>query len=77
MKFVKTLLAFFILLFTTRIHAQTQIKGFAEALATYQKDKLSFGLGEEDLFITSELSDKVSFLGESVFKYTGNEHTSL
>ncbi|MEO8150110.1 MAG: hypothetical protein ABI723_20905 [Bacteroidia bacterium] len=75
--FIKSLFAFFmLLLFAAKLEAQsTQIRGFAEALAGYQQDKLSFGLGEQDLFITSELSDKVSFLGESVFKYTGNSPT--
>lgn len=47
----------------------TIIKGFVDALATYNKDKLSFSFGEQDLFITSELSDRISFLGESVFKF--------
>jgi len=30
----------------------------------------SFGLGEQDLFITTDISDRLSFLGESVFKYS-------
>jgi len=47
----------------------TQIKGFVDVLTTYQDDKLSFGLGEQDLFITSELTDRITFLGESVFKF--------
>ena len=53
-----------------RLQAQnTTIRGFVDALTTYEKDKLSFGLGEQDLFITSELTDRISFLGESVFKF--------
>ncbi len=60
------------------LYAQnTQIKGFAEALMGVQNDKLSFALGEQDLFITSELSDRFSFLGESVFRFTNNTPTKF
>ena len=60
------------------LHAQnTQIKGFADALAAVQNDKLSFALGEQDLFITSELSDRFSFLGESVFRFTNTTPTKF
>lgn len=50
---------------------QTMIKGFADVNALYvdSNSNTSFNLGEFDLFITSEMSDKISFLGESVFKY--------
>src|SRR5665647_1763752 len=35
------------------LHAQnTQIRGFADVLATYEKGKTSFGFDEQDLFIT-------------------------
>lgn len=47
----------------------TTIRGFVDALTTYEKNKLSFGFGEQDLFITSEVTDRISFLGESVFKF--------
>lgn len=47
----------------------TQIKGFADFLTTYADHKVSFGFDEQDLFITSVISNKVSFLGESVFKF--------
>lgn len=47
----------------------TTIRGFVDALTTYEKGKVSFGLGEQDLFITSSLTDRISFLGESVFKF--------
>lgn len=58
------------------VHGQnTQIKGFAETLMGIQNGKASFALGEQDLFITSELSDRFSFLGESVFKFTGTTPT--
>ena len=55
----------------------TQIRGFVDALATYNKGKVSFGFGEQDLFIISELSDRLSFLGESVFKYTPSSPTEF
>lgn len=53
----------------------TQIRGFVDALASFQKSKVSFSLGEQDLFITSELSDRFSFLGESVFRFTATTPT--
>jgi len=55
----------------------TQIKGFIGVLATYDKNKVSFGFDEQDLFITSVINDRVSFLGESVFKYTPSTPTEF
>jgi hypothetical protein len=55
----------------------TQIRGFVDALAGLQKSKVSFALGEQDLFITSELSDRFSFLGESVFRFTNSTPTKF
>lgn len=53
-----------------KLYAQnTQIRGFIDALSSYENGKVSFGLGEQDLFITSQLNDRISFLGESVFKF--------
>jgi len=69
----------FTLLLLTGMEAMaqdTQIKGFVDVLGNYQNEKVSFGLGEQDLFITSELSDRLSFLGESVFKF-GTSPTSF
>ena len=54
---------------------ETQIRGFAEMLTNYQDKKVSFGLGEQDLFITSDLSNRFSFLGETVFKYSAPSPT--
>jgi hypothetical protein len=54
----------------TLFSQNTQIRGFIDGLTTLEKDKVSFGFGEQDLFITSELNDRLSFLGESVFKFT-------
>ena len=56
---------------------RTQIRGFVDALTTLKDGKLSFGFGEQDLFITSELNDRISFLGESVFKYTPSSPTAF
>jgi hypothetical protein len=67
---------FFCTLFSLPALAQnTQIRGFADVLASYENGKTSFGFDEQDLFITSELSDRISFLGESVFKYTPSSPT--
>ena len=46
-------------------------------LTTYEKDKVSFGFGEQDLFITSVINDRISFLGESVFKFTPSSPTEF
>lgn len=64
-------------LFSANILAQnTTIKGFADVLASYDK-KASFGFDEQDLFITSQLNDRFSFLGESVFKYDKSAETDF
>lgn len=55
----------------------THIRGFMEVDASYHDNKLSFGFGEQDLFITSQLTDRFSFLGESVFKYTASSPTEF
>jgi hypothetical protein len=47
----------------------THIRGFMEVDAAYHDNKVTFGFGEQDLFITSQLTDRFSFLGEAVFKY--------
>lgn len=49
---------------------RTQIRGFADAYTYYQGGKLNFSFGEQDLFITSEITERLSFLGETVFKYS-------
>ena len=73
------LICLFILFITPTVSfaQETQIKGFIDFLTTYNKDKVSFGFGEQDLFITSVLSDKISFLGESVFKFTPGSPTEF
>jgi hypothetical protein len=59
------------------IAQDTRILGFADVTSTLNpKDgKVSFGLGEQDLFITSDISDRLSFLGETVFKYDATSTT--
>lgn len=73
------LFALFLVYFgATKLFAQrTQIKGFVAVSTSLQDDKFSFGFGEQDLFITSELSDHISFLGESVFKYSPSSATEF
>jgi hypothetical protein len=64
--------------FSFRTFSQnTQIKGFIDGLVTHEKSKLSFGFGEQDLFIASEISDRLSFLGETVFRYTPSSPTAF
>src|ERR1700750_2894058 len=68
------------LLFSTNLFSQilqnTTIKGFADVLASYDK-KVSFGFDEQDLFITSQLNDRFSFLGETVFKFDTTSSTDF
>ena len=79
----KIILPFFILLLhcfsgIIQLNAQkTEIRGFVDVMSAIEKDKLSFSLGEQDLFIMSELSDRFSFLGESVFKFTSTTPTKF
>jgi hypothetical protein len=54
---------------------RTQIRGFVAVSGSYQNDELGFGIGEQDLFITSELNDDFSFLGETVFRSASNGHS--
>lgn len=72
-------LTFLILFFGfNSAHGQkTQIKGFAEVVTTVDDGKLSFGIGEQDLFITSEISNRLSFLGETVFKFSPSSPTKF
>jgi hypothetical protein len=55
----------------------TQIRGFVDATVSRNDKRLSFGLGEQDLFITSDLNDRLSFLGESVFKFDTSSHSKF
>ena len=55
----------------------TKIRGFIEASTSFENDVLGFGFGEQDLFITSEITDNISFLGETVFKYSSTSSTKF
>lgn len=55
----------------------TQILGFVAGETSFQDNKLNFGVGEQDLFITSQLNDNFSFLGETVFKFSPNSPTDF
>ena len=72
-----TCFLFFTFFFKISTAQITQIKGFVDVSSSYQNNKVSFGFGEQDLFITSVLSDKISFLGESVFKFSSTSSTSF
>jgi hypothetical protein len=54
---------------------ETQIRGFADFGTNYSNEQVNFMLGEQDLFITSDISDRLSFLGETVFKYVASSPT--
>ena len=55
----------------------TQIRGFADVSTMAGKDGLSWSLGEQDLFITSSINDRLSFLGETIFKYSPTSSTKF
>jgi len=61
-----------------QVYAQrTQIKGFAAVNTIFEDGEFSFGIGEQDLFITSEINDDFSFLGETVFKFSPDSPTKF
>src|SRR6476660_2761938 len=62
--------------FSQTLGQNTEIRGFVDVTAGYNK-KVSFGFGEQDLFITSAINDRISFLGETVFKYDSTENTDF
>ncbi len=55
----------------------TQIMGFVAGETFYEDEQLNFGIGEQDLFITSQLNDNFSFLGETVFKFSPDSPTDF
>lgn len=62
----------------SKLFAQdTQILGFVAGEMFFQDETLNFGIGEQDLFITSQLNDNFSFLGETVFKFSPNSPTDF
>ncbi len=52
------------------------MRGYASITATYQNDTSNFGLGEQVLFFTSQISDRTTILAESVFKFSPGSPTS-
>ncbi|TKK67433.1 hypothetical protein FC093_14135 [Ilyomonas limi] len=71
-------IAFFFFAFCITAAAQrTDIRGFGDVTTTYQNKKMSFGFDEQDLFITSQLTDRISFLGETVFKPDSSSHSGF
>ena len=58
-------------LITNQLAAQkTKLRGFLAVNTILEDGRFSYGFGEQDLFITSELNDYISFLGETVVKCT-------
>lgn len=55
----------------------TKIMGFIAGESSFEDDQLNFGFGEQDLFITSQLNDHFSFLGETVFKFSPDAPTNF
>lgn len=48
----------------------TKIRGFANINFSYaEQGKSGFAVGQYDNFVTSNLTDRISFLGETVFEY--------
>jgi len=56
---------------------RTIIRGYASVTGSYQRDSLNASLGEQVLFITSQINDRMSFLGESVFKFSPASPTTF
>lgn len=55
----------------------TQVNGFGHLQFTYSKDQAAatyFSIGEHDLFVTSKIKNNISFLGEYVFRFSGNNY---
>ena len=75
---IKLFIAIAFIFFVSCITAsaqRTDIRGFGDVTASYQNKKASFGFEEQDLFITSQLTDRISFLGETVFKPDSMSHS--
>jgi hypothetical protein len=56
---------------------QTQVNGFGHVEFTYVEDTKNsayFSIGEHDLFVSSKIKNKISFLGEYVFRFSGNNY---
>lgn len=72
---VKASVIALILIQSIALAQETSIRGFANVdfkLSDTKGDHSSFSLGQYDLYISSVLSDRFSFLGESVFEHDGD-----
>ncbi len=76
-KILQKAITVLVLIFLTGqlIAQKTQINFFIAAGAYINDDTLSFDFGEQDLFITSEITDRISFLGETVFRFSPTSPT--
>ncbi|MBI4947927.1 MAG: hypothetical protein HY840_16170 [Bacteroidetes bacterium] len=79
MKTKLTLFSLVLMIALTSYSQETQIKGFAniDAMGSFEKDTARkdenhFAIGQYDLFITSQITQNVKMLGESVFEFDGN-----
>jgi len=73
----KFVLLFFLFYIHDAFGQNTTIKGFVDVNTIIQDEKLSFNLGEQDLFINSELNDRFTFLGETGFKFSLSSPTTF
>ncbi|GAA4411531.1 hypothetical protein GCM10023187_37550 [Nibrella viscosa] len=74
----RTALLFLLLSVACSSQAQrTQIRGFFDFVTAYQNNRVDFTLGEQTLFITSELNDRFSFLGETSFRVSPQSPTGF
>jgi hypothetical protein len=75
-----TALVCFGLAFSVNLSAQnTRVMGFMDIGGKWNPNNGdgAFVLGEHDLFIMSDITDKISFLGETVFKYSAGSATKF
>jgi hypothetical protein len=60
---------------------QTQFNGFGHLGFYFDRDEdgrhASFAIGEHDFFVTSSLSDKITFIGEYVIRFNGKSATNF
>lgn len=49
---------------------ETEWKGFMDFNTLYSDDALSFNMGQLDIYVTSDITDNISFLNENTFSVT-------
>ena len=70
----------FFLLFFTQLSAQTEFRGFGhQEFSAVRKNNTDayFSIGEHDFFVTSNLPNRMSFLGEYVIRFNPASPTSF